>query len=173
MARNKTNPYESLTVNPPDSNPDPMTGEPGAHPVGVGTGAAGGGIAGAVIGGAIGGPIGAGIGAVAGAVGGGFAGKGVAEAINPTVEHEYWRREYVGRPYVTPDLTYDEYGPAYQYGWESYSKYGPKGKSFDEIEAELRRDWDTRRGSSKLSWERAKDATRDAWRRVESCGDCD
>jgi outer membrane lipoprotein SlyB len=32
-------------------NVDPLTGEPGAHPVGAGAGAAGGGVAGAAIGG--------------------------------------------------------------------------------------------------------------------------
>ena len=31
----------------PDANPDPLTGTPGAHPVGVGTGAIGGAAAGA------------------------------------------------------------------------------------------------------------------------------
>ena len=52
---------------PLDSNPDPITGEPGAHPVGTGLGAAGGAIAGAAIG-TIGGPVGMAAGAVIGAV---------------------------------------------------------------------------------------------------------
>lgn len=56
---------------------DPITGEPGAHPVGVGVGALGAGAAGAVIG-AVLGPIGAVIGAAFGAVAGGLAGKEVA-----------------------------------------------------------------------------------------------
>ena len=56
---------------------DPITGEPGAHPVGVGVGALGAGAAGAVIG-AVLGPIGVVIGAAFGAVAGGLAGKEVA-----------------------------------------------------------------------------------------------
>ena len=36
-----------------------------------------------------------------GAVAGGLAGKGAAEAVNPTVEDEYWRDNYTTRPYAT------------------------------------------------------------------------
>ena len=57
---------------------DPITGEPHAHPVGVGVGAFGVGTTGALIG-AILGPVGAVIGAALGAVAGGLAGKEVAE----------------------------------------------------------------------------------------------
>ena len=66
-------------------NPDPITGEPGAHPVGVGVGALSAGAAGAAIG-SIGGPIGVLIGAAIGAVAGGLAGKEVAATTEtPTV----------------------------------------------------------------------------------------
>src|SRR6266851_3247743 len=61
-------PMEEKSTNNPKKNPDPITGKPGAHPVGTGAGAAGGGLAGAAIGGAVGGPVGAAVGA---AVGGG------------------------------------------------------------------------------------------------------
>ncbi len=40
-----------------DTNPDPLTGEPGAHPVGTGAGTAGGGLTGAAVGAAIAGPV--------------------------------------------------------------------------------------------------------------------
>lgn len=66
-------------------SPDPITGEPDAHPIGVGVGA---GIAGA-IGAAVGvvaGPIGVIVGAAIGAIAGGLAGKEVAESpeVSPT-----------------------------------------------------------------------------------------
>ena len=60
-----------------DANRDPITGEPGAHPIGTGAGAAAGGATGATVG-AIGGPVGAVIGGAVGAVVGGLAGKGAA-----------------------------------------------------------------------------------------------
>lgn len=71
----------------PETNPDPITGAPGAHPVGVGLGAAAGGIAaGAAAGTFAAGPIGTVVGAAIGAVVGGLAGKGAAESMNPTQE---------------------------------------------------------------------------------------
>ena len=155
-----------------DSNPDPITGAPGSHPVGTGIGAAGGGAAGAAIG-AVGGPAGALIGGAVGAVVGGLAGKGVAEKIDPTVEDTYWRDNYRTRPYVGSDETYDTYAPAYRYGWESRSLH--PNRKWEEVETDLGRDWETRRGTSGLSWDRAKLATRDAWHRVERAmpGDAD
>src|SRR5438132_203187 len=124
MATEKQNPKTA------DPNRDPLSGEEGAHPVGVGVGAAvGGGAAGAAIGaagaaiGAAGGPIGAVVGAVAGSIVGGVVGKGVAESINPTVEDAFWRENYRTRPYIAEGTAYEEYQPAYRYGWESRARF--------------------------------------------------
>jgi len=149
-------------------NRDPISGEPGAHPVGVGLGAAGLGAAGAAIGtaaGPVGSVVGGAVGAVVGAVVGGLAGKGVAEAIDPTVEDAYWRENYSSRPYVDAGSRYDDYAPAYQYGWEARSRYA--GRSFDEVEPELGRDWSADPTRSHLGWDKARHATRDAWDRIE------
>jgi len=152
----------------PDAKHDPISGESGAHPVGTGIGAAGAGATGAAIGGAVGGPVGAVVGSVIGAVTGGLVGKGVAESIDPTVEDAYWRQNYVSQPYVEPDRFYEDYQPAYRTGFEGYGRYYETGKSYDELEPELRRDYETNYDtSSNLSWEKAKYATRDAWHRVE------
>ena len=148
-----------------DSNPDPITGEPGAHPVGTGLGAAGGGAAIGAAGGAVAGPVGAIVGAAAGAIAGGLGGKAAAEAINPTTETAYWKENYTSRPYVESKSSFDDYSPAYRYGWESYQR---RGGTFDTYESELGRSWDKVRGTSKLTWDRAKDAVRDAWDRVAS-----
>ena len=147
-----------------DENRDPITDAPGAHPVGVGVGAAGAGAAGALIG-SVAGPMGSAVGAVVGAVAGGLAGKGVAEAVNPTAEDAFWREEYRNRPYYEQGIAYDEYAPAYRYGWESRGRYS--GRKYDEVESDLGRDWDRFKGKSRLEWERARMATRDAWHRVE------
>ena len=72
-----------------DANRDPITGEPGAHPVGTGLGTAAGGAAAGAAAGLAAGPVGAAVGAVVGGVAGGLAGKGIAESINPTVEEAY------------------------------------------------------------------------------------
>jgi hypothetical protein len=167
---------QKLRTDDPAKHPDPITKAPGSHPVGTGIGAAVGGAAGIV--GAIGtgaalgspaGPIGTAAGAAVGAVVGGLAGKEVAEEIDPTEEDHYWRENYASRPYVTSGNPYDEYGPAYQYGWESYNRH--VGREFDEVESDLGRDWDRVKGKSKLKWEHAKRAARDAWDRVANRND--
>jgi phage tail tape-measure protein len=71
-------------IDEPGVNPDPLTGAPGAHPVGTGLGAVSGAAAGASIGAAAG-PVGAAVGTVVGAVAGALAGKGAAEAVHPTL----------------------------------------------------------------------------------------
>jgi len=156
-----------------DTNPDPITGAPGSHPVGTGLGASGGGLAGAAIGTAVGGPVGGVIGGAIGAVAGGLAGKGVAEKMDPTVEDGYWRDNYRSRPYVGADETYETYQPAYRYGWEARDRH--QGKSWNDVESDLGRGWDKARGTSSLTWDRAKLASKDAWHRVEDVlpGDAD
>lgn len=156
----------------PDANRDPLSGEPGAHPVGTGLGAAAGGAAagaatGAVIGtvaGPLGTAIGTAIGTAVGGVIGGYAGKGIAESVNPTAEDAYWRENYRTRSYVEPDEDYALYQGAYQYGWESRQRY--PDKEWGDVEPDLRRDWEAGKSKSVLSWDRAKHAIRDSWDRL-------
>jgi hypothetical protein len=147
-----------------DANRDPITGTPGAHPVGAGVGAAGGAATGAAIG-AVGGPVGAAVGLVAGAVVGGLAGKSVAEKMDPTVEDAYWKTNYSKQKYVDTNAPYTMYQPAYRTGYEGRGQY--PGKKFEEVETNLKRDYEKSRGNSTLSWEKARPATRDAWNRGE------
>lgn len=147
-----------------NANRDPISGTPGAHPIGTGVGAAvGGAAAGAAVGTTVG-PLGTVVGAAVGAIVGGLAGKGIAEVIDPTSEVDYWRDNFKGRPYAGNANSFDDYGPAYGFGVSSYAKY--PGRSFDEVEADLSRDWDGARGASKLRWDQARNATRDAWERI-------
>ena len=147
-----------------DANRDPISGAPGSHPVGTGLGAAAGGVAAGAAAGSVAGPIGTAVGAAIGAVAGGLAGKGIAEMIDPTVEEAYWRETYSSRPYVNNGASFDDYGPAYMYGVENYPRYA--GRSFDEVEPELGREWQRAKGKSSLTWDNAKHATRDSWQRM-------
>ncbi|RYF24428.1 MAG: PA2169 family four-helix-bundle protein [Comamonadaceae bacterium] len=149
-----------------DANRDPLTNEPGAHPVGTGVGAAGGAVAGAAAG-ALGGPIGAAVGGVAGAVVGGLAGKAAAESVNPTAEDAYWRESYEREPYHVQGRTYDEVRPAYELGWSSVGRYDG---DFETAEPNLARDWGHARGTSNLDWDQARPATRAAWERAGTAG---
>jgi hypothetical protein len=147
-----------------DSNEDPITGEPGAHPIGTGVGAALGGVAAGAAVGTVAGPIGTVVGAAVGAVIGGLTGKGVAEAIDPTEEDAYWRYNYSDREYVEFGTTYGDYGPAYGLGVDAYTRY--PGRTFDDVESEMSRDWTTGNRGSSLRWDKARHAARDAWNRV-------
>ncbi|HEY9691967.1 MAG TPA: YsnF/AvaK domain-containing protein [Oculatellaceae cyanobacterium] len=146
-----------------DANRDPISGEPGSHPVGTGIGAAGAGAMGAAIGGVVGGPIGAVVGSVIGSVAGGLMGKGAAEAVNPTEEDTYWQDNYASRPYVEPDTSYDAYQPAYTTGYEGFSRYADTDKTYDEVEPELQSHYEQNYASSGVPWEKAKHAARDAY----------
>jgi len=148
-------------------NRDPITGAPGAHPVGVGVGAAAGGVAAGAAIGTVAGPIGTAVGAAVGAIVGGLAGKGVAESIDPTAELGYWRGNYASRDYVDPGRAFDDYAPAYDYGVRSYRA----DRSFDELEPDLAGDWDAVRGNSDLEWNDARPAVRDAWHRLGGLSD--
>jgi uncharacterized protein (TIGR02284 family) len=146
-----------------DMNRDPITGAPGAHPVGTGVGATGGALAGAAAG-SLAGPVGTVVGLVAGAVVGGLGGKAVAENVNPTAEDAYWRESYDKETYVEPGRSYDDYGPAYELGWSSRAS---RNDDFEVLEPTLASDWETRRGSSSLDWSQARPATRAAWERAD------
>lgn len=161
----------------PQLNLDPITGQPGSHPVGTGVGAAAGGATGAAIG-SVAGPLGSAIGAVAGAIFGGLAGKGVAEAIDPTAEDAYWREHHDKQDYSDESAAYDDWSPAYRVGYTGYRD----GKTFDESEADLRMEYEggpqkaeaetpgtTQTGTSTnpLRWDAARQAARAAYERAQ------
>jgi hypothetical protein len=147
-----------------NANRDPISGEPGAHPVATGLGAAAGGAAAGAAVGTVAGPVGTLVGAAVGVVVGGLAGKGIGEAIDPTREDAYWRDNYSTRPYVEKGASYDDYGPAYGFGVDAVTRY--PGRKFEDLESEMSRNWTDANGSSSLRWERARDAARDAFNRA-------
>ncbi|MEP0900303.1 hypothetical protein [Nodosilinea sp. FACHB-13] len=149
-----------------DSNPDPITGEHGARPVGTGVGAASAGAVGTAVGVIVGGPIGGAVGAVVGSVAGGLLGKGVAETLDPTVEDEYWRHNYATRPYVEADHSYEDYSPAYRVGYEGHSTYSKQGMSYQDAEPQLRQRYE-QHGTHRIGWDKARHASQDAWHRRE------
>jgi hypothetical protein len=103
-----------------------------------------------------------------------LAGKGAAEAIDPTVEDAYWRDNYATRNYVDRNASYDVYRPAYRVGYEGRAKY--RGKRYEEVESDLQRDYERSRAKDAASWDKARYAARDAWDRVDqrpaSSGTC-
>ena len=159
------NEVKNTTRNDIDKNEDksrPVATGLGALAGGAAGGVAGGAAAGAAVGGMTG-PVGLAVGAVVGAVAGGLAGKSFANVVDPVAEEDYWRDNHSKQPYAKGS-DYDEYRPAYGYGVDAHTRY--PGQAFDDVEPELERDWNARRGTSGLEWDRARQASRDAWQRV-------
>ena len=85
--------------------------------------------------------------------------------VDPEVEDAYWRQNYSPRYYVDRKRPYTDYGPAYQYGWESRARMSDR--TFADVESDLEKGWCRARGESNLPWSQARRATRDAWQRVD------
>jgi hypothetical protein len=144
-------------------NPDPLTDEPGAHPIEAGIGAAVAGAATGVAAGAVAGPVAAAVGAAAGAVAGGYAGKGIGELIDPTIEDNWLRDNFQSRPYVEASDTFEDFRPAFRYGGLAESKYGDA--AIDLTDPQLQRDWEASKDSN-MPWTKAKAAIQDAYDRT-------
>ena len=156
---------KKTVVNEEELNLDPITGEPGAHPLGTGAGAASGGVAGGAVGLAVGGPIGGAIGLAVGAIAGALSGKSAAEAINPTAEEIYWKETLVREPYFVPGKPYEYYAPAFRAGWEGRVRFD--GRSFADAEGDLAASYILSKTELDPSWLDVRSAAEAAWNRVD------
>lgn len=167
----KTTAITSTTIARDDNHRDSTKGTPSVIPLAGESMSSTGGSKSEAIGGPVGFAFGVGADISVGEAKGAMAAEkcdsrmNAAAAVNPVAEHEFWRKELMRRPYFTHGTSYDHYGPAYQLGWESYANHN--GKTFEDIEPQLGRDWELMRGKSMLSWNNAKKATLDAWQRTE------
>jgi hypothetical protein len=147
-----------------NANPDPLTGEAGAHPVATGIGAATVGAAGLAASAMVAGPVGVAAAMVGGAFIGGYAGKAAGELIDPTAEAAFWREQHPRQPYAQPKVDNDDFYTAYRIGYVGYSLFGGHERTFEEAEADLRTAYES--AEAKLHWDRARAATQAAWDRV-------
>ncbi|CAP53363.1 hypothetical protein EIQ06_11120 [Xanthomonas campestris pv. campestris] len=74
---------------------------------------------------------------------------------------QYWRERFTEEPYYAEGDRYEDYEAAYLAGHEA--RVRDMARAYDQVEAELHRDWDANRGSSSLSWSKARHAVRRAW----------
>lgn len=74
-----------------------------------------------------------------------------------------FRKDWESR-YRSPGGLYDEYRPAYEYGYRSASDPRYQGRSWSDVEGDLRTDY--MRANPNSSWDRAKDAIRYGWDKV-------
>jgi hypothetical protein len=81
-------------------------------------------------------------------------------------EDRFFETNFESRPYATPDRFYEQFRPAYRYGFESASH--SLGRTWDDAEPDLAAGWARypHRGDHPSAWEEIKDAVKDAWDRV-------
>ena len=134
------------------------------HSIGEGAGAVTGAVTGAAVGSAAG-PVGTVVGALAGGVVGAKAGGGIAEAINPTDYSDHFKNTYRDTAYYASGRDWNDYEPAYKYGYDTYGQY--RGQRFEDVESDLERNWNATRANSRLAWNEAKGAVKDGWHHIE------
>jgi hypothetical protein len=90
----------------------------------------------------------------------------VVHATIPIMETAYWRGAFIERPYIAAGMSHGDYGPAYQYGWESHARYA--GKKFEDVKSDIERGWPQAMGISRLNWDQAQAPIPDAWDRIDA-----
>lgn len=128
------------------------------HVLGVGLGAAGGMAVGAVLG-TVGGLPGVAVGAVGGALAGGLGGEALAELIDVAFDEPDWQEHSERHGY--PPADYEQYRSAYRAGWLARRRFGDR--PFDEVETQLRKEWENQQAAARLSWDHVQHAAREAW----------
>jgi uncharacterized protein (TIGR02271 family) len=72
-------------------------------------------------------------------------------------------RKHCATAFTGRGATYTEYEPAYRYGYELGTNERYRGQDWAALEADARRDWETRHPNT---WERFKDAIRYGWESI-------
>jgi uncharacterized protein (TIGR02271 family) len=80
----------------------------------------------------------------------------------------YYHNHYQSN-YASGGGTYDEYYPAYTYGSQMHSQYA--GREWDDVETEMRNNWDKHNSDGASTWEKMKVAVRHGWDRTPNESD--
>ena len=149
----------------PEGRATPDNTRSDAENVGEGAGTFLGGVGGAAVGLAAGGPVGLVVGALAGALGGWWTGRGIADGFTDQDAIAY-RAHYEASPDRLADRTYEQVSPAYAVGHLAARNPDYAGRSFDEIEADLRRGWSDDLAARLGPWPAVRGYPRAAFDRV-------
>lgn len=91
------------------------------------------------------------------------------------IDDDSYYRQHFDSNYSASGAKYDDYLPAYSYGSESARSDRYTNRAWDDVESDLRTDWDTRNASSadQSTWEKMKNAVRAGWDRITGDDDDD
>jgi uncharacterized protein (TIGR02271 family) len=91
------------------------------------------------------------------------------DKVTPDGNDDSYYRTHWSNNYASSGDTYNDYEPAYRYGSQMHSDARYQGRNWDEVESDLRSDWDTRYSRNGVStWEKMKAAVRHGWDKVTS-----
>lgn len=90
---------------------------------------------------------------------------GAATGTDWPAYREYWRTNFMSRPYVSVDRGFEFYEPGYRYGFEEARRVA--GRTWDDVRGDLERGWNQLSYRGEAKWEDVKDAVRDAWERIK------
>lgn len=79
-------------------------------------------------------------------------------------EYEPMFRSHYDNAFTTSGYTYDDFVPAYRYGYTLANDDRFRNRTWSEIEMDARRDWE--RSNPDSAWDQFKDAVRHAWHEV-------
>ncbi|MEP6800928.1 MAG: hypothetical protein ABJC07_03255 [Acidobacteriota bacterium] len=100
------------------------------------------------------------------AVSTGTGGLAAGEDLDPVAEGDYWRENFRRRPYYEAAREYSDYEPSYRYGWERAGLSEYRNRGFEEVELDLKRDWESSNIEGLADWDQARDPARDAFERA-------
>jgi uncharacterized protein (TIGR02271 family) len=88
-------------------------------------------------------------------------------------DDDYYRKHWQSK-YGSSGGSYDDYAPAYSYGSQMASSESYRGRPWNDVETDLRSNWDARNTSGGAStWEKMKDAVKSGWDRMTGDTDAD
>jgi hypothetical protein len=81
-------------------------------------------------------------------------------------DNDAYYRNHWNSVYGASGEAYDAYRPAYSYGSEMALNEKYRGRPWNDVETDLRSDWDTRYPGEQSTWEKMKSAVRHGWDRM-------
>ncbi|HEX5580453.1 MAG TPA: hypothetical protein VFX39_02680 [Gemmatimonadaceae bacterium] len=153
-----------------DAGTERLSDDPDRPSTKPAVGGAVGGVSGAAVGAAAGtltaGPVGTIVGAIIGAVGGGWAGVAASNSAAPSEEDEaYYRSHYGTATRDVADASYERARPAYHLGYYAGLNTDYDGRTFEEVERDLRHGWTDDVRARYGDWESARPYARAAYER--------
>lgn len=81
-----------------------------------------------------------------------------------SLDDDTYYRNHWNSTYATSGGSYDDYAPAYRYGSTLAASDRFRGRHWDDVESDIRSDWEARNPGS--TWEKTKAAVRHGWDRM-------